>query len=79
MAGGNFTSPSASWFSLNNSDTVKTGNTGILHSIQKHIIRNIRPKLGIPNLPQTLDIGQNTDGGISDFRISAQILITEWW
>ena len=79
MAGGNFTSSSASWFSLNNSDTVKTGNTGILHSIQKHIIRNIRPKLGIPNLPQTLDIGQNTDGGISDFRISAQILITEWW
>ena len=79
MAGGNFPSPSASWFSLNNSDTVKTGNTGILHSIQKHIIRNIRPKLGIRNLPQTLDIGQNTDGGISDFRISAQSLITEWW
>ena len=46
-------------------------------SIQKHIIRNIRPKFGIPNLPQTLDIGKNTDGGISDFRISAQPLVTE--
>ena len=42
-------------------------------SIQQYFIRDIRPKFGIPNLPQSLDIGQNSAGGISEFRISGQI------
>ena len=32
---------------------------------------------GIPNSPQSPDIGQNSDGGISNFRISGQSLIKE--
>ena len=43
--------------------------------IQKHFTRNIR--FGIPNSAQPPDIGQNSDGGISDFRISGQSLIKE--
>ena len=35
------------------------------------------PNFGIPNLLQSPDIGQNSDGGISDFRISGQSLIKE--
>ena len=31
-------------------------------------------KFDIPNLPQSPDIGQNSDGGISDFQISSQFL-----
>ena len=31
----------------------------------------------IPYLPQSLDIGKNSDGGISDFRISGQSLTKE--
>ena len=34
-------------------------------------------KFGIHNLPQSPDIGQNSDGGISDFRVSGQSLIKE--
>ena len=30
-----------------------------------------------PNLPQSPDIGQNSDGGISDFRMSVQSLTKE--
>ena len=33
-------------------------------------MRDIRAKFGIPNSPESPDIGQNSDGGISDFRIS---------
>ena len=32
---------------------------------------------GIPDSPQCPDIGQNSDGGISNFRISGQSLIKE--
>ena len=46
-------------------------------SIQFHFIRNILVKFGIFNSPQSPDIGQNADGGISDFRISGQSLIKE--
>ena len=42
-------------------------------SIQKHSIRDI----GIHNSPQSPDIGKNSDGGISNFRISGQFLIKE--
>ena len=34
-------------------------------------------KCGIPNSPQSPDIGQNSDGCLSDFRISCQSLIKE--
>ena len=48
-----------------------------LCSIESHFIRDIRSKFGIPNSPQSLDIRQNPDGGIVDFRISGQSLIKE--
>ena len=32
-------------------------------------------KFGIHNLPQSPDIGKNSDGGITNFRISGQTLI----
>ena len=40
-------------------------------------VRDIRAKFGIPNSPQSPDIEKNSDGGISDFRISGQSLIKE--
>ena len=36
---------------------------------------HIRAKFGFPNSPQSPDIGQNSDGGMSDLRISGQSLI----
>ena len=38
---------------------------------------NTRAKFGIHNLSQSTGIWQNSDGGISDFRISGQSLIKE--
>ena len=58
------TSPHPSWFSLNNSETVK--------DLTLTLIRDIRDKFQIPNLTQSLDIGQNSDRDISDFWISGQ-------
>ena len=46
-------------------------------SIQLNSVRDNHAKFGIHNLPQSPDIGQNSDGGISDFRISGQSLIKE--
>ena len=40
--------------------------------IQLNFIRNICPNFGIPNLSQSQDIGQDSDGGISDFWIFGQ-------
>ena len=62
------------WFSLNNSETVKAA-TLALCSIQLHLIRDVRAKFGFPYSPQSLDIGQNSDGRISNFWISGQSLI----
>ena len=42
-----------------------------------HSVRDIRAKLGVHNSHQCQDIGQNSDGGTSDFRISGQSLIKE--
>ena len=57
---------------------IPQGNLGFSFcSIQNHFIRDIHAKFGIPNLPQSPDIDQNPDGGISDFRISGQSLIKE--
>ena len=36
---------------------------------------NTLAKFGSPNLPQSPDIGQNSDVGIYNFRISGQFLI----
>ena len=73
--GGNFTiphppPPHSFWFSLNNSEMVKAITLW-------HFIRDIHAKFGISNSPQSLDIGQNSDGGISNFWISGQCLIKE--
>ena len=62
------------WFSLNNSETVKAI-TLLFCSIQYHFIRDVHVKFRIPNSLQSLDIGQNSDADISDFRISGQSLI----
>ena len=59
---------------LNNSETVKALNLASCR-IQKHVIRNIHGKFGIPNLLQYTDIGQNSDEGVSDFRVSSQSLV----
>ena len=41
------------------------------------ILEDIRAKFGIPISPQSPDIGQNSDGCISDFQISGKSLIKE--
>ena len=71
--GGDFT---PCWFSLNNSKTEKAVNLTFC-STQKLFIKYILAKFSIPNSPQSPDIGQNSDGGISDFRISGQSFINE--
>ena len=58
----------SSWFSLNNPERVKAA-TLTFCSIQEHFIRDICVKFGIRNLPQSLDIGENSDGGIFDFMV----------
>ena len=68
--------PPPSWFSLNNSKTVKAV-TLEFRSIQEHSITDIIAKFSIHNSPQSPDIGKNSDGGISDFWISGQSLIKE--
>ena len=57
------------WFSLNNSEMVKVATLEFC-SIQLHLIRNSHAKFGNPYSPQSPDIGKNSDGGISHFRIS---------
>ena len=39
------------------------------------IIKDIHAKFAIPNSPQSPDMGQNSDRGISDLWISGQSLI----
>ena len=72
--GGNFTPPLLCWFSLNNSEMAKAV-TLVFCSIYYHFIKDICANSGIPNLPQSPDIGQNSHGGISNFWISGQSLI----
>ena len=67
---GGFT-PSPCWFTPSNLEVVKAVTLRFC-SIQLHLIRDIRTKFGISNLPQSPDIGQDLDGGVSDFRISGQ-------
>ena len=63
-----------SWFFLNNSKKVKAVTLEFC-SIQYNSIGGIRAKFGIHDLPQSLDIGQNSDEGISDFPVSGQFFI----
>ena len=58
------------------SETVKAVTLAFC-SIQYNFIRNIHDKFGISNSPQSPDIGQNVDRGVSDFRISGQSLMKE--
>ena len=44
--------------------------TLVFCSIQQNFIREIRAKFGIPNLPQSPDIGQISDEGISEFLVN---------
>ena len=60
---GNFT---PCWFFLNNSEMVKAVTLAFC-SIQHQFIRDVRAKFGIPNLPHSPDIGQNSDEVVSDF------------
>ena len=46
-------------------------------NIQSFSIRDISAKFGIPNSPQSPDIGPNSAWGISGFWISVQSLIKE--
>ena len=66
--------PPPCWVSLNKTETVKAV-TLAFSTIQIYFIRDFRTKSKIPNLPQSPDIGQNSDRGISDFQISGQSLI----
>ena len=43
----------------------------------QHSVSFICAKFGIPNLSQSVDIGQNPYGGISDLRISGQSFINK--
>ena len=65
-----------SWFSFNNSETI-IAVTLAFDSIQQHFIRDIFVIFGIPNSPQSPYIGENSDGGISNFWISGQSFINE--
>ena len=40
-------------------------------------MKNTRANFYIFSSPQSLDIGQNSDGGISNFQISSQSLLKE--
>ena len=53
----------------------RLGNGILQHLVD--FIRNIYAKFSIPNSLQSPNIGQNSDVGISDFRISGQSLIKE--
>ena len=56
------------WFSPNKTASIKPI-TPAFCSIQKHFITDVHVKFGFPNSPQSPDIGQNSDGSISDFLI----------
>ena len=61
------------WFSLNNSEMVRALTVSFCNIQQ----RFIRAKFGISNYLQSPYIGENSDGSISDFRISGQSLINK--
>ena len=74
--GWGYFNPTPCCFSLNNSGMVKAVTLAFC-SFQLNFIRDIRATFGIPNWPQSLDIGQNSDRGISNVRVSGQSLLKE--
>ena len=46
-------------------------------SIQKHFIRDIQVKFGVPNLSQSPHIRQNSNGCVSGFQMFFQSFIKE--
>ena len=62
------------WFSLNYSELVKAV-TLTFCRFQQHFINDVRAKFGIPYWCQSLNIGQDLDGGNTNFWISGQFLI----
>ena len=68
--------PQPYWFFLNNPETLNTV-TLTFCSIKQNFIKDVCAKFGIPILTQYQDIGQNSDKGISNFRIYGQSLIKE--
>ena len=61
-------------FSLNNSEMVKFV-TLTFCSIHQQFTGDVRVEFGSPQWPQSPDIGQPSDGGISNFRISGEAII----
>ena len=64
------------WFFLNNSETINPI-TLAFYSIYPYFIRDILVKSGISNLSQSPNVGQQSDGGVSNFQISSQSSIKE--
>ena len=63
------------WFSLNNLETVKDVNLAFC-SIEWISIRDILVKFGIPNSPQSSDIGQKSERGVLVNPLYTKIVIT---
>ena len=60
----------AFWFSLNNSEALKAVTLKAVTFYWRHLC-----KFGITNLPQSPNIGENSDGAISGLWISNQSVI----
>ena len=73
MVGGNFT---PCWFSLNNSETEKAISLAFA-ACSNILFETFAPNLVFLTHPQSPDIGQNSDKGIFNFRISGQSLKKE--
>ena len=76
MKGVIFPLPSLYWFSFYNWQTVKAVTLAFCIN-QQHFIRDILTKFGIPNSPQSPDIGQTSDGSIPHSQIYGKSLIKE--
>ena len=64
--------PLSCWFSLINSETVKSMKLELC-SIKQIFLGDIHAKFGTPYSAQSADTGQNSDEVISNCRISDQI------
>ena len=68
--------PPPCWVFLKNLETVKSVALAFC-SIQSFFIRDIHAKFGIPNSPESPDVGQSSGRGISNFWISGQPLLNK--
>ena len=69
---GSIFNPLSCWFSLINSETVKSMKLEFC-SIKQIFLGDIHAKFGTPYSVQPPNTGQNSDGVISNFQISDQI------